>query len=116
MPAKRPIADAPLKPQFFLVLLALADGPSHGYRIKQIVEARGGLRLDPGSLYRLIARLLEEDLINEHAHAHGGDDPRRRTYDLTERGRLTLLAETARMADLVDAVREKKTLRRPRFA
>ena len=115
MPAKRPITDAPLKPQFFLVLLALADGPSHGYRIKQIVEERGGLRLDPGSLYRLIARLLDEDLIGEHG-GHAGDDPRRRTYDLTERGRVTLLAETARMADLVDAVREKKTLRRPRFA
>jgi DNA-binding PadR family transcriptional regulator len=115
MPAKRPIADAPLKPHFFLVLLALADGPSHGYRIKQIVEARGGLRLDPGSLYRLIARLLEEGLIGEHA-GHAADDPRRRTYELTDRGRGTLLAETARMADLVAAVREKKTLRRPRFA
>ena len=114
MPVKQPVTDAPLKPQFFLVLLSLAEGPSHGYRIKKAVEERG-VRLDPGSLYRVIARLLEEELIAEHPHPDD-EDPRRRTYTLTERGRATLVGEANRMAGLVDAVRGAKALRRPRHA
>jgi len=115
MPAKLPVADSPLKPHVFLILLALADGPAHGYRIKQTVEERGGVRLDPGSLYRLIARLLDEELIAGHSPDPDAD-PRRRPYALTGRGRATLLAETDRLADLVGAVRRSKLLRRPRHA
>lgn len=114
MPARRPVADPPLKPQFFLVLLSLADGPSHGYRIKKAVEDRG-VQLDPGSLYRVIARLLDEDLIVEQP-GDEDDDPRRRLYTLTASGRATLIAEADRMAGLVDAVRSARALRRPRHA
>jgi DNA-binding PadR family transcriptional regulator len=96
----------PLKPQHLLVLLALARGPVHGYEIKKELERTGGLRLDPGSLYRLIARLVTEGLIVNAAHADSESaDPRRRHYELTRRGRETLRAETERLAQFVNAVR-----------
>ena len=49
----------------FHVLLALGQGPSHGYAIgKDIAEQSGG-RLDPttGALYQALRRLTEERLI-----------------------------------------------------
>jgi PadR family transcriptional regulator len=106
MPTRKlPLRDAPLKPQYFLVLLAVAEQPAHGYAIKQEVERRGGERLDPGSLYRVIARLLEERLIEDEDEPAAGADARRRCYRLTVHGRRTLAAEADRMASLVASVR-----------
>ena len=105
-PRPIPLAGGPLKPQHLLVLVALARGPVHGYEIKKSLE-HGGLQLDPGSLYRLIARLVDEQLI---ARAEGPDDdgagdPRRRYYTLTTLGKQALRAETDRLAAFVDSVR-----------
>ena len=57
----------PLTPVAFEVLLALADGARHGYSILQEVEARSGgaVSLHAGTLYRALARLLEQQLIEE---------------------------------------------------
>ncbi len=104
-PRPVPLAGGPLKPQHLLVLAALARGPVHGYEIKKAVE-QGGVTLDPGSLYRLIARLVDEQLI---ARAQGPDDdagdPRRRYYTLTPLGKQVLRTETDRLAEFVDRVR-----------
>ena len=107
MPPRSQPADAsPLKPHCFLVLLSIAEQPSHGYAIKQDVERRGGVRLDPGSLYRLIARMLDDGLIQEVDDPSGAaHDPRRRYYAVTPQGRRALVAEADRMAGLVDHVR-----------
>ena len=100
------LLGGPLKPQHLLVLLALARGPVHGYEIKKELERTAGLRLDPGSLYRLIARLVDEGLIASAAHADSESaDRRRRHYELTRLGRETLRAETERLARFVDTVR-----------
>jgi hypothetical protein len=42
----------------FHILLALGDGPSHGYAIGQCVEEESGGRLDPttGALYQALRR------------------------------------------------------------
>lgn len=105
-PRPIPLAGGPLKPQHLLVLVAVARGPVHGYEIKKALE-QGGLKLDPGSLYRLIARLMDEHLI---ARADGPDDdgagdPRRQYYELTPLGKQALRTETDRLADFVDRVR-----------
>jgi DNA-binding PadR family transcriptional regulator len=105
-PRPIPLAGGPLKRQHLLVLVALAGGPIHGYEIKKALD-REGVKLDPGSLYRLIARLLDEELIGR-AREPGDDeagDPRRRYYELTPLGRRVLRAETERLAALVDRVR-----------
>ena len=57
----------PLSAVAFEILLTLADGDSHGYHIMQEVERRtsGAITLHPGTLYRALARLLEQDVIDE---------------------------------------------------
>src|SRR5688572_9462195 len=57
----------PLAPAVFHILMALADEDRHGYGIIQEVLSRtdGSVRLSPGTLYRSIQRMLEDDLIVE---------------------------------------------------
>jgi DNA-binding PadR family transcriptional regulator len=94
-----PISFLPLTPHQFHILLALVDGPLHGYAVIQEVERRtdGALRLGTGTLYTAVARLAELDLIVEA----GREDDRRRVYRLTPLGRAVLRAETARLEALV---------------
>ena len=108
------LADTPLPSPVFLILLVLADGEAHGYAIRKAIADRtdGAVSLDPGSLYRLIARLFDERLIAEAAAAN---DARRRIYKLTRLGRRVLEAEAERMATLASYVRPR-TRRRPREA
>jgi DNA-binding PadR family transcriptional regulator len=94
-----PLSFLPLTPHQFHILLALVDGPRHGYAVIQDVERRtdGALRLGTGTLYTAVARLAELDLIAEA----GREDERRRFYRLTPLGRAVLRAETARLEALV---------------
>jgi DNA-binding PadR family transcriptional regulator len=96
-----------LKPADFHILLALAAGPRHGYGIMKEVEQEsgGGVRLEIGSLYRLLGRLLEAGLIED---AEG--DERRRYYRITRLGRRVLKTEAERLAGLVDLVRARRLL------
>ena len=59
-PAAPSLAELP-----FHILLALGDGPSHGYAIGQQIEEQSGGRLDPttGALYQALRRLTEEGLV-----------------------------------------------------
>src|SRR6266508_4373709 len=97
----------PLTPAAFQVLLALAAGQAHGYAVMQFVEqvTAGSVRLGPGTLYRTIARLLADGLIEE---AEGGDpaaphDARRRCDRLTPLGRETAQAEAGLLQRLAAA-------------
>jgi DNA-binding PadR family transcriptional regulator len=96
-----------LKPADFHVLLSLADGPLHGYGIMKEVERESGgeVRLEIGSLYRLLGRLLDDGLLEE-----GDGDERRRYYRISRLGRRLLRAEAERLAVLVDLVRLRKLL------
>jgi len=114
-PTRQSTASLPLAPAVFHILLALADGDAHGYRIRAdvIERSNGKLKLDPGSLYRLIGRLSEDRLIDEAPSRPKADDDdeRRRYYRLTPLGRKVLTAETDRMADLVVIARAKSARR-----
>jgi DNA-binding PadR family transcriptional regulator len=103
-----------LTPAVFHILLALADGPSHGYGIMQDVGrfTAGQTRLGPGTLYRSIQRMLVDGLIDELAVALQGesDDDRRRYYRLTEKGFEAARWEAERLANLVEAARRRKLL------
>jgi DNA-binding PadR family transcriptional regulator len=91
----------------FHILLVLVDGPRHGYGIMKEVEreSRGEVRLEIGSLYRLLSRLLDAGLIEE---AEG--DERRRFYRISRLGRRVLKSEAARLAELVEKFRARKLL------
>lgn len=98
----------PLPPTTFHILLALFEEERHGYAIIQDVEARteGELRLSAGTLYRTIARLVEQGLIAEVSKRRAaGDDPRRRYYRLTPLGVAVARAETRRLSQLVRLAR-----------
>lgn len=106
----RELADQllPLPPTTFHILLALIDEERHGYAIIQDVEARteGELRLSAGTLYRSIARLVEQGLIAEIAKRRpAADDPRRRYYRLTPFGIAVARAEMRRLSQLVRLAR-----------
>jgi DNA-binding PadR family transcriptional regulator len=108
-------AFLPLTPVAFEILLALADGEQHGYRIMQEVNARSGgaVTLHAGTLYRALARLLEQALIEEIAERPTEDDERRRYYRLTERGIMVARAEANRLAGQLAAARARRLLEVP---
>lgn len=97
-----------LKPADLHILLALTQSPRHGYGLMQDVETEsmGEVRLELGSLYRLLARLLDEGLIQA-----AGNDERRRIYSLTPLGRRALQNEAQRLADLMKLMRSRKLLK-----
>jgi DNA-binding PadR family transcriptional regulator len=68
-----------------LILVALANGPRHGYAIMTEVEEMTGSPLGPGTLYAALARLESRGLI-EPLPA----EDRRRPYRLTGVGAATL--------------------------
>jgi DNA-binding PadR family transcriptional regulator len=100
----------PLPPATLHILLALADGDRHGYAIIQDVEARTGgqLRLSAGTLYRSVARMVEQGLITEVVPRRTRtDDERRRYYRITAFGTTVARAELRRLAQLVRAGRAR---------
>lgn len=109
----RPTRSA-LKPAWFHILLALADGAQHGFAIREQVEerTRGDVRLWPATLYGAIRDLAEAGAIEALDGDEGpDDDQRRRYYRITAEGRLMLRAEADRLQALVDAARTAATPR-----
>jgi DNA-binding PadR family transcriptional regulator len=97
----------------FYILLALHDGPAHGWgiikRIREITEGRS----DPstGSLYLAMMRLESAALIAEGKRPPTEpDDPRRRYYKLTAAGRAAAQAEALRLEQLVGHARRVRVL------
>lgn len=111
MVRRDPLPFLPLTPAAFHMLLALADGPKHGYLILKDVEERtgGDVRLSTGTLYGLIKRFLDDELIVELAPA-ADDDERRRPYRLTPLGRDVAVGEAARLERMVSAARAVRLL------
>jgi DNA-binding PadR family transcriptional regulator len=100
----------PLPPVTFHILVALAEDDRHGYAIIQDVAERTGgeLRLNPGTLYRSIQRMLDQGLIVEVASRPvKHDDERRRYYRLTPFGREVARAETRRLAQMLKLARAR---------
>src|SRR5215475_3336845 len=112
MPIDRDVVAGflPLPPATFHILLALLDQDRHGYAIIQDVEARtdGELRMSAGTLYRSIARMVEQGLIVEvEKRRSRADDERRRYYVLTPLGERVARAEVQRLTQLVRHARAR---------
>jgi len=93
----------------FHLLLALGDGPSHGYAIGKYVQEQSGGRLDPttGALYQALRRLADDGLIAP-AERPDETDERRKYFELTARGRRAAAAEAERLHGLVRIARQRK--------
>lgn len=110
----------PLKPKVLHILLAIADGPRHGYSIMQEVLARtdGHVRLWPAAMYGLLRELEKRELIVESDERPSADhdDERRRYFALTLQGKRVLDAEVRRLEAIVHHARSSRALRRPQRA
>ena len=102
----------PLSPAAFHVLIALADGDKHGYAILKDIRRRtdGRVSLSAGTLYAVVRRLLEADLIEESEERPDPalDDERRNYYGITALGRRVAVAECRRMEEALSLARAKK--------
>jgi DNA-binding PadR family transcriptional regulator len=99
--------DPEITPAAFQVLVALAAGEAHGYAVMRFVEqlTDGKVRLAPGTLYRTMARLVVDGLVEETAHSDSSapHDARRRYYRLTRLGRRVAREQATMLARLVTA-------------
>jgi DNA-binding PadR family transcriptional regulator len=108
MPAD-PRAFLPLGDLSFLILLALGEGPAHGYAIGKEVAARSSGRLDPttGALYQAMKRLTEAGLVAPAAAPTGATDARRKYFLITVLGRRVAAAEAERLDAMVALARAR---------
>jgi DNA-binding PadR family transcriptional regulator len=93
-----------IRPRVFAILLALAEGPRHGYGLMQVLQEDPTEKwlLGPATLYRTLKEMQDQGFITS---AEGPDEesggPPRRYYRLTATGRRAGAAEASRMASLV---------------
>jgi DNA-binding PadR family transcriptional regulator len=106
-----PESFLPLTAAAYHVLLALGDHALHGYAMMQALEEKTGGRdqLLPGSLYATVSRMVADGLL-EQAEAPAGADGRRRYYRVTRLGRSVAVAESARLARLLEIARSEAYL------
>lgn len=99
---------APLREPTFLMLVALAAGPLHGYGIIKEVAAlsEGRVRLRAGTLYGALDRLEADGHIAFEGEEAGGG-PTRRRYKLTDDGRDLLTQEMRRLEANLGAARAR---------
>ena len=110
MPDDRAVREMlPLPRATFHVLVALQEGPLHGYGVKQRVEAlsEGMVRMAPGTLYETLHRMKTRGLIEEaEADLPPEEDHSQRSYyRLTAFGLTVLTAEVHRLGAMVDHAR-----------
>ena len=97
----------PLRPVEFHILLSLAGGERHGYGIMQDARERGESAPDVGTLYRALARMLDQGLIEagDPQPASGAGDERRNYYRITAVGLKVAKAEARRLEALTREAR-----------
>jgi DNA-binding PadR family transcriptional regulator len=102
-------ADSPLKPHFFYILLALAEGDRHGLAIARDVQSLsdGAIRLWPATLYGSLEELRTRKWIEELDEHPEEESERRRYYRLTRSGQQVLAAEAERLGRLARLARAR---------
>jgi DNA-binding PadR family transcriptional regulator len=90
----------------FHILLALSEGPLHGYAVMKQVEDASGVVMGPGTIYGALQRLGEAGWVAEEAGAPE-DSRRGRAFTLTPEGLEALRREAVRITGLanLEAVR-----------
>ena len=100
-----------MKPQWFHILLSLADRDLHGLAIRDEVldRTRGEMHLWPAMLYGSLKKLGDMGFIVETEgpsdHDPGGGRPR--VFRLTDAGREALSREVGNLARFLEAARSK---------
>jgi DNA-binding PadR family transcriptional regulator len=71
--------------RYIMLGLLRHNGPRHGYSLMKGVQARIGLNISIGNVYRELARLAQEGLVRSTPNPAGAD-PRRAPYEITPAG------------------------------
>jgi DNA-binding PadR family transcriptional regulator len=108
----------PLSAASLHILLSLAADDLHGYGIMQEVlrQSEDQYKLGPGTLYDNLQKLIEHSFVLELGHRSGDDDPRRRYYRLSTKGRAVLSGEIARLERVIREGKSRLRSLRPRRA
>jgi DNA-binding PadR family transcriptional regulator len=99
-----------MTPAVLHILLSLSTDDRHGLGIAADVKAftNGRLTLGPGTLYGTIKRLLEAGLVEDLGQPSADvDDPRRRYYRITAKGRRALELETEGLASVLGVAKRR---------
>ncbi|MGS2640402.1 PadR family transcriptional regulator [Streptosporangium sp. G12] len=101
-----------LREQSYLILLALSEGPLHGYGVIKTVRelSEDRVRLGAGTLYGALDRLAGEGLVAV-VKEEVVDGRHRRYYGLKGQGRTVLAEETSRLTRLAATARRRLDLR-----
>jgi len=96
-----PHEHVPLPSHHFEILVTLATGESHGYRIVKDIEERteGNVSLGVSTLYAAVKRMVDDGLVEDagdRASEKSGGPPRR-YYRVTELGREIARLEAVRL-------------------
>ena len=106
----------PLSAVDFHVMMVLAEAPSYGYAIMKAVaeHSNGAVSPEIGSLYRVLARLVDEGWVEETTPPRGARQGARglprRYYALTAAGRRVAHGEARRLSQVVALARERNLL------
>lgn len=89
----------PLTEPMYYVLMSFLSREMCGTEITDFVERKtaGRVKLGPGTLYTLLAKFQDEGLIAETS-VNG----RKRTYQITDKGRASFQEELTRLRSCVD--------------
>jgi DNA-binding PadR family transcriptional regulator len=94
-----------LRPVEFHILLSVAGGDRHGYGIMQDAKARGESVPDIGTLYRALARMVDQRWVEVVEAERTDVDDRRKHYRITDLGLRVAKAEARRLDSLTRAAR-----------
>ncbi|MGS2806279.1 PadR family transcriptional regulator [Nocardia sp. MW-W600-9] len=90
-----------MTPLAIAVLALLDERPMHPYEMYQVLIARREdllVKVRPGSLYHVVARLAADELVRAEGTEREGNRPERTTYRITDTGRDAL---RGRITDLL---------------
>lgn len=96
------MSESPVKPRTFAILLALADGPRHGYGVMRALRTDPvePLSIGPATLYRALKEMESQGLISGTEGPDDSGGPPRRYFKLTPLGQRVGSREAARLSGL----------------
>ncbi|WP_446225913.1 PadR family transcriptional regulator [Nocardia sp. IBHARD005] len=89
-----------MTPLAIAVLALLDERPMHPYEMYQLLIARREdllVKVRPGSLYHVVARLGDDEMVVAEGVGRAGNRPERTTYRITDSGRTALRGRIAEL-------------------
>lgn len=92
------------------ILLVLTEGDLHGYAIAKQIERRGGPAVYPANLYRHLAALARQGLVQALPAALDDAGRARKAFRITPEGVAAVREQGERLRSLVDALEARQIL------